>query len=70
MELVLIIGAIVIAALVFLWLVRIVKATIKTALLVALIVFGLQFLGIGPDRVIQQVVQIGQYLWQFVPGQR
>jgi hypothetical protein len=68
MDIVLVIGAIVITGLVFLWLVRIVRATIKTALLVAIIVFGLQLIGIGPDRVMQQVVQIGQYLWQFVPG--
>ena len=68
MDLVLIIGAIAITIFVFLLLVRIVKATIKTALLVALIVFGLQFLGIGPDRVFQQITQITQFLWQFVPG--
>jgi hypothetical protein len=68
MDIVLVIGAIVITGLVFLWLVRIVRATIKTALLVAIIVFGLQLIGIGSDRVMQQVVQIGQYLWQFVPG--
>lgn len=68
MDIVLVIGAIVIAGLVFLLLVRIVRATIKTALFVALIVFGLQMLGIGPDRVMQQVTQIGQYLWQLIPG--
>lgn len=68
MDIALIIGAIVIAGLVFLLLVRIVRATIKTALFVALIVFGLQMLGIGPDRVMQQVVQIGQDLWQLIPG--
>lgn len=68
MELVVLIGAIAIAFLVFLCLVRIVKATLKTALLVALIVLGLQFLGIGTDKVMQQLTQIGQYLWQFIPG--
>lgn len=68
MDLVLLIGSIAIAFLVFLCLVRIVKATLKTALLVALIVLGLQFLGIGTDKVVQQVIEIGQYLWQFVPG--
>lgn len=64
----LLLGSIVIAFLVFLCLVRIVKATLKTALLVALIVLGLQFLGIGSDKVMQQLIQIGQYLWQLIPG--
>lgn len=57
MELVVLLGAIAIAVLIFLLLLRIVKATLKTAVLVALIVFGLQFLGISSDKIMQQFRQ-------------
>ncbi|MEM1239382.1 MAG: hypothetical protein AAGI45_06050 [Cyanobacteria bacterium P01_H01_bin.26] len=52
MEVLVIIGAVFISILVFTWLIRVVKATIKTAFLAALILLGLQiFFGIGPDAV-------------------
>ncbi|NEP59848.1 MAG: hypothetical protein F6K31_23060 [Symploca sp. SIO2G7] len=49
MEIVVVIGAIAISILVFTWLIKVVKATLKTAFLAALILLGLQlFFGIGP----------------------
>ncbi|MEO0349743.1 MAG: hypothetical protein AAF282_06805 [Cyanobacteria bacterium P01_A01_bin.15] len=52
MEVLVVIGAVFISILVFTWLIRVVKATIKTAFLAALILLGLQiFFGIGPDAV-------------------
>lgn len=52
MELVLTIGAIAIAALVFFWLLNVVKTTLKTAFLVALFLIGLWLaFGIGPTQV-------------------
>jgi type IV secretory pathway TrbL component len=56
MELVILIGSIVISFLVFTWLLKVVKATLKTALLVAVILLALQLIfGIGPAT-----------LWEYV----
>ncbi|MEO0757040.1 MAG: hypothetical protein AAFY78_09225 [Cyanobacteria bacterium J06648_16] len=52
MELVVVVGAVVVSILVFMWMLRVVKATLKTALLVAAILLGLQiFFGIGPGSI-------------------
>ena len=68
-EIVVVVGAIAISILVFTWLIKVVKATLKTAFLAALILLGLQiFFGIGPtaiwdtigDFVGQQVGNIGR----------
>jgi sulfite exporter TauE/SafE len=68
MNLFLLVGAIVITVLVFLWVVRVFKATLKTAFLIAAIVFGLQFFGIGSDKIFAEVTQIIQAFWNSVPG--
>ncbi|MCG8366039.1 MAG: hypothetical protein MJA27_22230 [Pseudanabaenales cyanobacterium] len=65
MEIAILIGAIVISVLAFIWLINVVKATIKTALLVAVILLILQIaFGIGPatlwDEGLQQVWQVIQ----------
>jgi hypothetical protein len=52
MELALTLGAFAIAALVFFWLVGVVKTTLKTAFFVALFLIGLWFaFGVGPTDV-------------------
>ena len=52
MEIVVVIGAIIISILVFTWLLKVVKATIKTAFLAALILLALQiFFGVGPETI-------------------
>ncbi|MBE9067508.1 hypothetical protein IQ260_12650 [Leptolyngbya cf. ectocarpi LEGE 11479] len=52
MEFVVVIGAVFISILVFTWLLNVVKATLKTAFLAALILLGLQlFFGIGPNVI-------------------
>ncbi|MGB3297068.1 MAG: hypothetical protein WBA76_02280 [Phormidesmis sp.] len=52
MELALTIGAIAIAAVVFFWLLNVVKTTLKTAFLVALFLVGLWLaFGVGPTDV-------------------
>ena len=52
MEIVVVIGAVFISILVFTWLLNVVKATLKTAFLAALILLGLQlFFGIGPAAI-------------------
>jgi hypothetical protein len=69
MNLILVVAAIVISVLVFTWLIKVVKATLSTALLIAAIVLVLQFVfGIGADRLLQQLWQLGEYLWQLVFG--
>lgn len=65
MNLVLLLAAIVVSFLVFTWLVKVLKATIGTAILVAVIVLGVQLLfGIGPGQIWQQVSQFFQAIGQ------
>lgn len=62
MELAILIGSIVISFLVFTWLLKVVKATLKTALLVAVILLGLQLIfGIGPAT-------LWEYIQSALPG--
>ncbi|HEY9908988.1 MAG TPA: hypothetical protein V6D18_15440 [Thermosynechococcaceae cyanobacterium] len=71
MNLVLLLAAIVVSFLVFTWLVKVLKATIGTAILVAAIVLGVQLLiGIGPGQIWQQVSQFFQAIGQAVFGPR
>nr|WP_290222357.1 hypothetical protein [Trichocoleus desertorum] len=68
-ELILLLAALIVAALVFTALVNLVKTTVKTAILVALVILALQLLfGIGFQEVWNQVLQIVQAVWQFVFG--
>lgn len=71
MDLLLLIAAIVISFLVFTWLIKVVRATITTAITIALLILILQLLfGIGPAQVWQQVSQFVQLIWQTVTGNR
>ena len=67
MNLILVGAAIAISVLVFTWLIKVVKATVGTALVIAAIVLVMQFVfGIGADKLTQQVWEFGQYLWRLV----
>ena len=69
MELILAIAAIFIAVLIFFWLLKIVKTTLQTAILVAIVVLLLQvFFGVGPQQVFQQVSQFLQSIWALLTG--
>lgn len=58
MEIILLLAALVITWLIFTWLVKVVKASVTTALTVAAIVLALQIgLGIGPGQLWQQLTQ-------------
>ena len=48
---ILVIGAVIIAWLIFMFLIKLIRTTIKTALMVAAVVLLLMFFGIGPDQV-------------------
>lgn len=65
---VLIVGALIIAWIIFSILINIVKTTIKTAVTVAAIVLLLQFIGIGPGQLGQFIGPILQGAWQMVFG--
>jgi hypothetical protein len=68
-DLIILIAAVVVTGLVFTWLIKVVKATIGTAIFIAAIVLVLQLVfGIGPGDLWQQVVQIPQMLWNLVTG--
>ena len=55
-EIVVVVGAIAISILVFTWLIKVVKATLKTAFLAALILLALQiFFGIGPTAILDTI---------------
>lgn len=61
------IGALIVAIVVLLGMLSVIKTTLKTALIVAVVVFGLQMLtGIGPQQVLGQIWAwiggIGQWL--------
>jgi hypothetical protein len=67
-DLILLVGAIVISWLVFTALLKVVKTTITTALVVAMIIFALQFLfGINPAQLWRQISELPQMLWQLLP---
>ena len=56
MEIAIVIGAVIVSFLVFTWLLRIVRATFKTAVLVALTLLVLQLVfGIGPLTLWDQI---------------
>ena len=65
------IATIVIALLIFTWLMKLLKATVTTGLTIAIIVFALYVLfGIGPLNLLQQVGQVIQTGWTIVTGQK
>ena len=65
-DFIVIIAAILIAWLIFTWSIKVLKASISTALSIAIIALILQiFLGIGWEEVWQQLVQFSQTIGQF-----
>jgi hypothetical protein len=67
MDLPLLIGSLIVAALLFLALINIIKTAIKTAFFIAVVVFVLQILtGIGPEKVWEQVAKIIGAGWQWL----
>ncbi|NER80470.1 MAG: hypothetical protein F6K42_13010 [Leptolyngbya sp. SIO1D8] len=56
MDIVIVIGALLVSFLVFTWLIRVVRATFRTAILVAIILLVLQLIfGIGPGALWEQI---------------
>ncbi|OKH35983.1 hypothetical protein NIES2119_18460 [[Phormidium ambiguum] IAM M-71] len=64
-ELIVLIAALIVTFLVFTWLIKVVKATIQTAITIALIVLILQLIfGIGPSQLWQKIIELPQIIWQ------
>lgn len=64
-ELIILVAAIIIAWLVFIWLVKVLKASINTALTIAVIVLLLQLIfGIGYQEIWQKILDLPNYLPQ------
>lgn len=64
-QLILLIAAIIVTWLVFTWLVKVIKASITTAITIAIIVLVLQFVfGINSQELWQEITHLPQTLWQ------
>ncbi|MFB2939080.1 hypothetical protein ACE1B6_27825 [Aerosakkonemataceae cyanobacterium BLCC-F154] len=62
---ILLIAALIVTFLVFTWLIKVVKATLQTALTIAIIVLILQLIfGIGPTQLWQKIIELPQLIWQ------
>ncbi|MBD2325281.1 hypothetical protein [Alkalinema sp. FACHB-956] len=71
MNLILLLTVLAISFLVFTILVKIVQTTIKTAILIALVVLAVQFIfGIGPNGFLQMAFQTIQNVFQQNPSGR
>jgi hypothetical protein len=46
----------IIAVLVLMWLINVIKATVKTAVVIAAMVFALNFFGIGPGNLVKAAI--------------
>ena len=69
LNLIILIAAVVVSWLVFTALLKVVKTTVSTAIAIAVIVLVLQlFFGIGPNQLLEEVVQLPQTLWHLVTG--
>ncbi|MFE1745591.1 hypothetical protein [Coleofasciculus sp. H7-2] len=68
-DLIILIAALIVSWLVFALLIKVVKASIGTAILIAAVVLILQlFFGIGPEDIWQQITQLPQTIWHMVTG--
>ncbi|MGF1512738.1 MAG: hypothetical protein ACFB5Z_03450 [Elainellaceae cyanobacterium] len=64
---ILLIAALIISFFIFTWLIRVVRATVSTAITIALIALVIQLLfGIGPQELWQQFVDLWQSLFGLV----
>ncbi len=69
MNIILLIAALVVSFLIFTWLIKVVKATVGTAVVIALIVLAVQiFFGIGPEQLWQQIQALWQGVWRSLSG--
>lgn len=68
MNLVLLLAAIIVSFLVFTWLVKVVKATIGTAIVIALVLVVLVLFGFGPQDLWNQLNDLWEGVWRSLSG--
>ncbi len=69
MEITLLIAALIVAFLVFTWLVKVIKATVSTALTTAVVVLAFQLLyGLGFQEITQTIGDFWHRVWLTVTG--
>ena len=68
-EVIILLASLLVSWLVFGWIVKVLKASIGTAIAIAAIVLILQLaFGIGPNQLWQHIIHLPQTLWQVVRG--
>jgi len=66
-ELIVIIGAVIVSWLVFTWLVKVVKASMATGIVLIIIVLLLQLVfNVKVSELLQEIIQLPQTIWQLV----
>jgi hypothetical protein len=67
MNLIILAVAILVSLVIFTWLLKVMRATLSTALTLAILVLAAQLLfGIGPGQIWQQITLFFQWLWQLL----
>lgn len=66
-ELIILLASLLVAWLVFTWAVQVLKASVSTAIAIAMIILILQLVfGIGPGELLEHLIQLPQRLWDLV----
>ncbi len=66
-ELIILLASLLVAWLVFTWVVQVLKVSISTAVAIAAIVLILQLVfGIGPQELLDNLIQLPQTLWNLI----
>jgi hypothetical protein len=69
LELIILLASLLVSWLVFNWAVKVLKASISTAIALAVIVLSMQLIfGIGPNQLFQYVISLPETLWKMVFG--
>ena len=68
-ELIILIASLLVSWLVFNWAVKVLKASLSTAISLAIIVLTMQLMfGIGPNQLFQYVIHLPETLWKMTSG--
>lgn len=69
LEFIILIASLLVSWLVFNWVVKVLKASIGTAISIALIVLTMQLMfGIGPNQLFQYIINLPETLWNMIYG--
>lgn len=69
MEIIIPIAAVIILWLLFTWLIKVFKASIKTLLMIVVVLVLLQIaFGINSEQIVQEIIKIGNHIEQLILG--